>query len=327
MKPSLAQILDDRFVTLLGRGTLRARAAYLGTDPGTYSKIVGGALLLTRDRALKWAHKLFPDDNEKADEFAESLLGAEHPVRPKTVDQVCQAIVAAGGAVPAERIADLFEALQHTQNPLVCVEYRDPPRAGKSAKYEGLGEVLGRAIKNGLNFVMFQPFGRHIIFPPDPDSGSPLPEGGAQSVVAAAYTRQVRDKCREAYRAFKNYAGKDAEGSLRLYERDNDVACLGSGFQAKLFYVQYSVIENDLVERHQRILQWVSTPKQDLLIYRGENHINPEAIRDTFFPIVHYFESTGGLPSEISEQTATAAEHVGPESRPYKYNVWKLFDE
>lgn len=45
-------------------------------------------------------------------------------------------------------------------------------------------------------------------------------------------------------------------------------------------------------------MQWITAPRDDLLIYRGQTEITAEAIRDSFFPIPHIFDIEGRLPSD-----------------------------
>jgi hypothetical protein len=85
---------------------------------------------------------------------------------------------------------------------------------------------------------------------------------------------------------------------------------LGSGFQARMFYIRYTTKDDG--ENHSRILQWVSSPREDLLIYRGQNEIHPDALKDSFYPIPHFFDSVGRLPLKIDD-----SDKGGPGVRKY----------
>jgi hypothetical protein len=292
------RLLDERFAALgIPAETNRKRADALGIDPATFSKILNGSMSLSEERAQIWSERLFPDDADARPEFAKRLLLlGQAAARPLTVPELCDKIVAEGGVVPAERISDLFEALTQAHDPLVLIEYRDVPRAGPQAKYQDLGRALGKAIADGISVAMLMPF--------RPEATSNEDEGEAAGASRASrYSLDVRDGCRRAYVAFRRFAVEElgetrkleADERLRLYEAASDVSSVGcTGIQAKMFYVQYNTGgPGGILLRHHRIFQWVATPTRDWLLYRGEAHIDPEALRDSFFPIPHVFDLLG----------------------------------
>lgn len=322
-----------------------------GLDKGTLSRILNGSMPLSADRARKWAHLLFPDEPpEVPDAFAARLLeAAQQAVQPLGVAEFFEDMLARGGVVSAERIKELFKALQlpGMTKVLICCEYRDLPRAAPDARYEYLAESVGQAIAAGISFAMFQPFGEDIPLPLDGEPDRP-------ALNAALYMTQIKTKCIDAYNLFRNQAmialanrdkvgmkkpstlnilKKDGErviehkesmavllkkaskarggnyssndllisSRLQLYARsDGGNAHLGAGFQSRMFYIRYTT-EADGVN-HARIMQWVSTPNKDLLIYRGQNEITPDALKDSFYPIPHFFDSpVGRIPLKIDD--------------------------
>lgn len=288
--PAFTEILEERFRELKLFSN-RARADWVKTAHTTYSRIVNGRIPLTRKRAEAWAAELYPDDPSAATQFATRLRAdtADNGA-PVNVHHFFDQMVRSGGAVPAERIADLLKALREVDNPLLLIEYRDIPRAGQEAKYQSLGEDLGKAVAHGLSVGMFMPFKSPSPTPADADEGQSK---------AVKFMTEVRDECRLAYRTFRRNARAhlpkkrfgEVKERLKLYEPDDEVLpTLGSGFQAKMFYLQYDTSDGETVIRHHRILQWVATPTRDHLIYRGELLINPAALRDSFFPVPHAFE-------------------------------------
>jgi hypothetical protein len=250
----------------------------------------------TEKRAKDFA-KLLASDGIKVDELAVEILElSKSSAPPPSVGDFFQSIVNEGGAVPAGRITDLFRALtaDTVRNALFCIEYRDLPRTSRAAKYGEIGIGMGKAIADGMTVAMFVPFGI-------PDNVESTEEGlpkEAPSQNTLDYMRRVRDECRDLYHLLLEEATKEENvnkdefvesGVLRLYERNPDMPYLGSGLGAKFGYIQYENDESGINVRHQRVVQWISTPRQDLIVYRGESQIPPDAIRDSLYPIPHYF--------------------------------------
>lgn len=300
MSSSLEELLRVRFDELGVDPTQQAWAEKLGKlDKGTFSRILAGTLTLTEKRARKWADLLYPGEPEKAAMFSRRLFeSARESPSELNVSEFFEDMVARGGVVPADRMDELLKALvsPDLQNVLVCCEYRDLPRAAPDTRYENLASALGRAIAEGVHFAMFQPFGRTVPLPTQTQD-KPTP-----ALNAALYMLQIKTKCIDGFEAFRAEAlgalkqDKDREKKvldrLNLYERGGE-AFLGSGFQGKLFYIRYSTADGI---RHERILQWLSTPLRDVLVYRGQREITPEAVRDSFYPIPHFFDAFQRLP-------------------------------
>lgn len=294
----LIELLRERFDALGVGGTKVAWAKFLdGLDNGTLSRILNGGMALTPKRAGHWAELLWPNDPVNALTFAELMLSAaQQSATTLTVDDFCDEAVRQGGWLGAERISDLFTALSSSSvlNPLVVIEYRDTPRAGPDAKYQALGKTLAEAVLEGIHIAMVVPFQTR--------ASKGEAEGRVRQSNAMKYMIDIQDECVRAYSNFRNLAeaqmeeDKIIEDYLRLYFPGDDVErTLSPGFQAKIFYVQFD--DRETQERHYRVFQWVSTPPQDLLIYRG-GHIKAEALRDSFFPIPHLFDLSGepGIP-------------------------------
>lgn len=340
--------------------TNRAWAVKLNEDPSTLSKVLSGSLPLTERRATSWASALY-DDAEKSEEFRDAILQAASAAQ-NTVRDFCDQVIAADGIVPALRIRELFTALLNEQRPLLCIEYRDKPRTSPGTKYQTLGHQLAWAIAHGISLAMFQPFA-HVDSIPRPSFGGRSNTGNSNATVtveAANFMGEIRDACRAAYHAFREDAedqlidkweeeakrtgekfsrGEDAlnraiseiSNRIKLYEGHACSTCASTGFGAKMFYIQW-IDENSI--RHKRIFEWASTPKQDWLIYRGEADINEDALRDSFYPVPHYFDVEHRLPDDpvFSQDSETMkAVREGWQGfahpSPANFETWKLSRE
>lgn len=330
MAESLSDVLNRRFADLNMAGSNRTLAGFLQTDPGTFSRLLRGTIALTEERARKWAALLYADDSMAASEFANVLVqSAQPPPRLQTVGEFCDRIVAEGGAVPAQDIAELFEALSLTTNPLVCCDYTDTPRAAQGAKYQALGKALARAVAGNVAFAMFQRFGGDRIPEPLPLNAAPNSAPVlSQPASTAGYMQEVRDSCRSAYLGFLRDAhdmkGIDVEKRLQLYEYNDEIGpSLAATFQAKMFYIQFETETDNVSFRHQRIFQWVSTPRKDLLVYRGEADIKPDAIRDSFYPVPHLFDLDLQLRTLPDNKAANRLKEAMPGFRhPDPFDRW-----
>lgn len=256
------------------------------------------------------------------------------------------------GTAPAETISELFEALasDELEKVLVCCEYRDIPGAGPNARNENLAPALARAIAAKMSFAMFQPFGDQILLP---ESGKPdrPPLNAAlymmkvrtkcidtynlfRSLTVAELDNDGSDRAMPNFRKL-NQSGEHEEGidanefqrttnarsvndsialsRVQLYERVTEPCFpyLGSGIQGRMFYIRYTTINDG--KNHARVMQWVSGPTHDILVYRGQLEGLDEAMKDSFYPIPHFFESpVGRLPLTIDY-----ADHGGPGVRKY----------
>jgi hypothetical protein len=285
LSPFLA-VLEARF-RVLGVGASHAeRAAFLDTDPATYSKVVNGRIKLTRRRAAAWATKLAPNDPTGAGAVEAQLLAADRSSNrsPMSVDEFCNSLVRQGGAGEAKRIEDFLLALEPSgsvRDPLILIEYSDVPRASPDSKYQALAEPLAKAVVQGVNVGMLYPFKLPSKIPLTCTS------------QAMKYMAKVYDECVRTLSSLKRLA-QDVEGSskaeidrrLRMYVPGCLPKTLTPSFQAKMFYVQWDDADD---QRHHRLLQWVTSPPQDWLVFRGD-HIDPKAVRDAFFPIPHAFD-------------------------------------
>lgn len=361
MLDPLEELLRERFAAL---GVKPSRAAWArhfdNLDKATLTRIFQREMTLTPKRAEQWAKLLFPSNGAEAIDFAGKLTAAwgQRDKPPLTVREICDGIIARGGAVPAEEIIHLLEALQSPgiHKVLICCEYRDVPQSGPDSSHEFLSEHVGKAIAKGVSFAMFQPFGETIPLPADGNPNSP-------AFNAAIYMMKIRSKCIGTYKLFQKIAvdaisgddsnerpqqlnilelndgkiicetyeidklvekiGQDRNyettkfdliirSRLQLYHRSNvGESYLGSGFQGRMFYIRYTTKVDE--RNHERIFQWISAPKNDLLIYRGEVDIDPNALKDSFYPIPHFFDSTvARLPLKLDD-----SDHNGPGVRAF----------
>lgn len=294
-----------RHMKAAGTGeTLKAWAEKLGEDSPTLNKIVRGKIALTEKRTTRWIERIYPED-QVAQQIMRDELARSAGLDSQSVAELCDSIVAAGGIIPAARIGEVFAALgrHDVVDPLVCVEYRDSPRASPDAKYPELGAALAKAIVGGMNFAMFLPFGEGIPEPP-PHGTEPVPgseNAGCVPLRTARAMQTITEETRGAYLAFRQQvlealiedgdvdpaiAKETAKNRLRAYEAKGCGGCI-SGFGSKIFYIQW---RDTNLTMHHRIFEWSSTPTQDWLLYRGEIDIDPVALRDSFYPVPHFFD-------------------------------------
>jgi hypothetical protein len=361
---NLATVLAQAMKGLGVNETNRAWAEKLGEDPSTLSKVLSGTLTLTDGRAEKWASALYGADQTQAAEFQQIIITAASVSR-FTVRDFCDEAIAANGILPALRIRDLFTALLNEKHQILCIEYRDKPRTSPGTKYQTLGHHLAWVISKGICLAMFQPFADINDIPkpsyrkrPEQDTDSAI---ATVTVEAANYMGEIRDACRAAYHAFREDAeeqyvdqleeaakrkgekfvrddqaiwdqAKEAIADrIKLYEGHACSTCASTGFGAKMFYIQW-MDENKI--RHKRIFEWVSTPKEDWLIYRGEADINEDALRDSFYPVPHFFDVEGRLPADKQFNAQSKDMEAVREGWPgfahpnaAKFQTWKLSQE
>jgi hypothetical protein len=344
------------------KDTNRAWAAKLGEDPGTLSKVLNRQMPLTDSRAAKWGDAIYPASAELAERFRDELLLASQG-NGGSVHDFCDRVVANGGAVHADAIGELLLALSKDANethPLVCIEYRDRPRASPGAKYQTLGDRLAQAIAHGVAVAMFQPFvsaSGQIPKPSYANNGVSSDEKASIAADTSYLMEEIRDACRTAYFAFrhdaiqhriekeKNLLTKDklsdteleqiyqeCDNRIRLYEGYACNECASSGFGSKIFYVQWKDKNGEV---HKRIFEWVSTPTQDWFLYRGEAEIRPDSLRDSFYPVPHFFESDNFLPliNNDSQSSEAVFETVHEYWRGFRhpksqgFKTWRTFSD
>jgi hypothetical protein len=193
-------------------------------------------------------------------------------------------------------------------NTWVCVEYRDLPRASEGGRYEDIAEVVGKAIKAGLCFAMFQPFGSEEG---DAHKARHLPP------AVRSYLYNMIGEVRAAYAklamAAENAGVKeeDVRRRLVLYER-MDGAGLTMGFQSRLFCAKLPDRYGPIHE----VWEWVAAPGEDLFVRRD---IDSKAVSQQFFEITAFLEmlKQDGEPARLPASGRELAE-----GRQYATKMW-----
>jgi hypothetical protein len=310
MKTAFGAWLDEQFANARdGAGaridTNAARAAFLKLPPLQLSRLRTGFLKLRQPRAEQIAERLasLASSGEQADRkerlLREMLRLDDEPVPTRRLLPTIDAAI------------DLFERLSRP-NVLLCVEYRDEPRAGYGSKFETIGELAGKAIAKGLHFAMFQPFGSDLECVSRMTSLPIAVRMGASRLideVRNSFRKMLEAACEEGKR--DGVSEEDVRKRLVLYERNSRrdskrVDCLGPvGFQSRLFYARIPREYGTDVE----IWEWVSMrpPRDDPdypdLFVRREGLSEP-AVLQQFFPVTAYWEMHKTLPTTDAELTA-----------------------
>lgn len=270
--------IDDVLAELLPSATTNVKQAdALGVDATVLSRIRNGKMRLTQAFAEKLAKALTADVHTQSVYASRFLSAGEHTFSPSASSSSVQ------------RVVELFNRLSGDGN-LLCVEYRDTPRAGVNQKYSWLLPHVGSAVVAGMHFAMFQPFGSLSLA--DRQSSRP------RSVVAFEYRviseiHGIYDQMRAAIRSRAREAGVNpvqAEKRLVLFERNQKAS--GFGFQSRLFCAKQSGGRPEVYE-------WVSTQDEDLFVER--DGVDPVAVYEQFFEITAYFDKHKSLPQKNAD--------------------------
>ncbi len=307
---TLSAVLDEAFRAAADRTSkeplahVRSQAAFLGVSPGQYSRIRNGKAPLTESTARKWAEVLLPSDPGR---LQRDLLAASRNRTPEHEQ---------GSLANAK---DLFKRLGR-ENALLCVEYRDLPRAEARARYSGFAQDAGEAIARGLHYAMFQPFG-------EPDT---VRKSGHCEAVRT-YVAQLGDRVRLVYAQMREHAlaliPPDDERlrdvvrkRIVLYESTSS-QLVGSGIQSRLFYAATRTLDGFGLQ--EEVWEWVAST-EDSFILRDPNSTPVLAISEQFFPVTAFWRVHNRLPQ--ADELKEAAEHHAAESEAAAdYNPWTVF--
>ena len=243
---------------------------------------------------------------------AQQLAGAVAPDDPKEREELVTQFLAvssdtADNRTSIQQFKDLMARLSHP-NTWVCVEYRDLPRASEGGRYEDIAEVVGKAIKAGLCFAMFQPFGSEEG---DAHKARHLPP------AVRSYLYNVIGEVRAAYAklamAAENAGVKeeDVRRRLVLYER-MDGTGLTMGFQSRLFCAKLPDRYGPIHE----VWEWVAAPGEDLFVRRD---IDSKAVSQQFFEVTAFLEKLkqNGEPARLPASGRELAE-----GRQHAMKMW-----
>ena len=290
--------------------TNQAQAEFLHVGPGHLSKLRRGVagVPLTEKMAWKITRVLRPSSPiDQQEELVEELLAA-------CSDKA--ASPSADGSMLG--VSQIFERLS-SPGSLLCVEYRDLPRADRTGKYPGFAKDAGRAIASGLSFALFQPFiGREDLGRGD----------GQHTTYVQGYIETLRASVRSVYSTMLHAALEEAKINSKsqaqevkrriiLYERDVG-SFVASGLQSRLFYAE---IAGSTQQQHE-VWEWVAGKERDYFIERDEKSLPPDVVSQQFAPITSFWEREGRLPYTGDEMTRACGyaremkAQMGPKRKP-----------
>jgi len=301
---TVAEILTDSFARIRSQGIVigtstSEEAEFLGISAGHLSRLRNEKVPLTDDVINKIVNAFAKGDSKRGDLLRERLMRAKMVVHSRVNREKLSTAPSLFSQYSIEQISVFFKRIS-VSGSFLAVDYRDLPQSRKGGRYPKLALKAAEAVKNGLSFALFQPFGSaeelqkkeeslRRKFGADPEAKSFLD--------AYHYLYDLAMGVREVYRYMKEESEKDGpcKGSIVLYEaiRIKDsvkvapslTAC---GIQSRLFYADYS----DSIRHYREVYEWVvAHPDDDFFIQRGEASINLAAVRAQFSPIFNYWEA------------------------------------
>lgn len=289
-----------------------AEAAFLGVSGPYLSRLRNQKVPLTREMAQKIAEcfsKFTP--TAKLLRELDALIGIKSP------SQIVQKSERLDGKYSINEAAKLFEKLSRPKG-LLCVDYRDLPQATRDGAYPWLAERANEAVKAGLCFAMFQPFGSvesiNALVTNLASETNIDHKGAAIALDFANYLKKLAEEVREVYKIM----AADTEGGpghIVLYEADRSHSVTAAtGFQSRIFWTNYF----DGEKRQKQLFEWVTCPNNEhFFVERSKDVLDYDAVRFQFHPVPEYWEENGTLPGTEAELHKAYA----------IYNMSTLFDE
>jgi plasmid maintenance system antidote protein VapI len=279
---NLRGLLETELQRLLAAGeinkaqlaTQETKGALLGISKTQMNRLLTGKKKLTMELSQQLAKHLHSEPGERK-RLAKELYAASNREVESSEDRTS-----------LDNVLALFRRLSQADS-LLCVEYRDLPRAGVEGKYASFTDAAGRAIAAGMHLAMFQPFGNFTEGIVDP----------FHTHYVRGYLLMLRDRVREVYHDLKASACKFADEEviakrIVLYER-NEQEFKGSGIQSRLFYTE----RRTGLRTHYEIWEWIAAMHEDLFVERDRDSTPREVIADQFFPITRYWHKNKQLPT------------------------------
>ncbi|MDQ3280889.1 MAG: hypothetical protein M3Q69_05715 [Acidobacteriota bacterium] len=279
----LALVLAREFARLAeGRDeatllTLAGQADFLGLSESHLSRLKRERVPLTMTAAASMAGKLAAEDAVRRAELEQELFSIAGSSADGSESRRRDIV---------SKVQGLFDSLE--SGTLVCIEYRDPPRAEKDGQYPELAWSAAEATARGVGLALFQPFGNEVLSRP--------PEADAE---LADYLNTLHRRVRRVYRHMFSFAAdlapdekKKAElaSKLVLYERKRAIA-MTSGIQNRVFHVIGE-------QNKHRVFQWVVGADREHFIEWSTEVTNSRALVRQFEPVITYWRDKGILPAD-----------------------------
>lgn len=321
---TVAEILAESFAKIRSKGIVigtstSEEAEFLNISAGHLSRIRNERVPLTDDLIAKIVTAFAKDDTKSADLLRERLIRAKMRVHSRV-----QTSAHERSATPArsrseysiELVSVLFKRLSAPDS-FLAVDYRDLPQTRKGGRYPEFALEAAEAVKKGLSFALFQPFGNPDLIRVKRDNLPDQP-GAKLFFDACHYLYELTTGVRDVYHYIKNAAEQDGpcKGSIVLYEavrmqdgKEVAPSLAACGIQSRLFYADY----NESPRHYQEVYEWVvAHPDGDCFIPRGEASINPTAVRTQFSPILNYWEEHGHTLPDRDTLPAAYKEFIEP---------------
>ena len=293
----LSKILDREFRRLAtARGDagllqLKRQAEVVGLSPSYWGRLRRGKAPLPSPLATTIARFLHEDDPQAQHRLVEELLAAasaDDDLKPSS------------NTLFINQVRSFFDEL-HSPDCLLCIEYRDFPRADQSARYPELAISAGDAVAAGLSLAMFQPFGASPAYsdtwPPHAD--------------LLFYLNTLRMRVRNVYAQMDSAARKAAtaksgpRGGIVLYEHADEWKA-AFGIQSRLFYVE--------TRRNNRpeyaTWEWVAGEENDYFVKRDPESIDRPAIAAQFEPVISYWRDRRSLPASSADMVESVKSYA-----------------
>ncbi|MEP6668839.1 MAG: hypothetical protein ABJF10_06795 [Chthoniobacter sp.] len=322
MNRPLSKLLDDEIQRLAtdpkfsgNLGTLQEQADFLGTTKSWLSRLRNGKVSLSNVLAQQFAARLRPESGPECAHLYQELRKFGEPETTQH-EPTLQSLEDTGDIRNVEGFFDRVGRL----DTLVCVDYRDVPRADPAGKYRSYAVLAGQAIAAGGSFAMFQPFGSDDHKREANGTGELKSYYHTQNV--RAYLGNLIRRVRHAYELILAEALKTAnEMGVRpeevakrivLYER-GDLAIyppnFTTGVLSRLFYAE--VPNKETFERE--VWEWVASPRRDFFIRRDESSAPVDVISEQFVPVVSFWQDNHRLPltdEELASNMQTACKEL-----------------
>ncbi|HEX8565077.1 MAG TPA: hypothetical protein VF648_05355 [Pyrinomonadaceae bacterium] len=281
--------------------TVAAQAEYIGISAAQISRIKSGKSSLTDNVIESIVKKVSEFDQEYAKTLTDKLKKVQFESIKENLGitgrhEVVESLVDKYSIKKAE---ELFEKLSNSKS-LLCVDYRDFPQATIGGSYPVLAERAGEAVKKGLRFALFQPFGtaeslREMISKLNKQLEHPKV---MVTLKAYMYLYELTIKVRQVYSMMKEIS-KGGLGQIVLYEAQiKEPMITAIGLQSRLFLANY--FEGNLHQK--QIFEWVTAPNNEhFFIERSQLSLDLDAVGLQFHPIHKFWEENKTLPENIKE--------------------------
>lgn len=255
-----------------------------------------------------------------------------HQIQNKLNESQTSRIFAEDPTDAIQRIEELFDRLANAKKALLCVEFRDLPKAGVMPRF---AELASEAVRKGLCLGMFQPFGlwekllemEALYLKESLDITKTPREIEIANMRKLAYVElsSIANTVRSVYKdILRHLKNGEHKGSVVLYEAERKSASLTAvGVQSRLFYTRYQTKDKDW---ESKVYDWVYSQRDTgFFVERNVSEVSREIVRAQFHPI----STTWGfdnkyklLINEGSETSLDTASRLMNKDRDVQWKNW-----